>query len=157
MHRHKYIFYFATLFVFILDQGTKYLVSSHMIPGQSWDPIPALGWIFSITYTANTGMAFGLFPDAGTFLVLVAFVVIVTILLYYRHLPRGNLWLQISLGMQLGGALGNLADRLRLGHVIDFIDFHFWPVSNIADGCMVFGVLLLAYHLLRDGALTNDG
>lgn len=156
MDRHKYIFHLTTLIVFILDQGTKYLVSSNMTPGQSWDPIPALGWIFSITYTTNTGMVFGLFPGAGAFLILVAGIVIVTILLYYRQLPRGNLWLPISLGMQLGGALGNLADRLRLGHVVDFIDFHFWPVSNLADGCIVFGVLFLSYHLLRDGKLVND-
>ena len=82
---------------------------------------------------------------------VIAVVVVVVIVVYYRYLP-GNQWLvQASLGLQLGGALGNLLDRLSHGHVIDFIDFKVWPVFNVADSSVFVGVVILAYYLLRHG------
>jgi signal peptidase II len=78
----------------------------------------------------------------------VAVLVVLGIIAFYRFLPPGQAWLRVSLGLQLGGALGNLSDRVRLGSVVDFVDFKIWPVFNLADLAIVVGVSLLAFHLL---------
>ena len=135
----------------VIDRISKQVVMGSLRPGESWNPVAALERWVSLTYVTNTGAVFGLFPDYGTIFMVIAVVVVVAIIFYYRHLP-GDQWLvQASLGLQLGGALGNLADRLRYGHVIDFIDFKVWPVFNVADSSIVVGVVILALCLLRDG------
>jgi signal peptidase II len=86
-------------------------------------------------------------------------VVIGVIVAYFRFLPANRPWLRLSLGLQLGGALGNLIDRLRQGYVVDFIYFKNMPVFNIADCCIVVGVAILAFHLLflqSQPATTGD-
>jgi len=75
---------------------------------------------------------------------------VAVLLVFYRRFPLTHWLLPVSLGMQIGGAIGNLVDRLRFGHVIDFIDFKFWPVFNVADSCIVVGVAVLAFLLLRE-------
>jgi len=137
-------------FVFIADQASKFLVLRYLAVGESWYPLPGLQRLFSITYVVNTGAAFGLFPDRGMLFLVIAVVVIVAIIGYYRYLPTDQLLVRASLGLQLGGALGNLFDRLKFGHVIDFIDFKIWPVFNLADSAIVVGVAILAIHLLRE-------
>lgn len=144
------------LAIFLLDQVTKYLVLRNLEVNEAWNPIPALRPFVTITHVTNTGAAFGILPDKGTFLVLVAVLVIVGILVYYRYLPADRLLVRASLGLQLGGALGNLLDRLRYGHVVDFVDFKIWPVFNVADSAIVVGVLILAYHLLREGEQPGE-
>jgi len=135
----------------VIDQISKRAVMTRFSPGESWNPVAALERWVSLTYVTNTGAAFGLFPDYGVIFMVIAVVVIVTIVFYYRHLP-GEQWLvQASLGLQLGGALGNLLNRLQYGHVIDFIDFKIWPVFNVADSSIFVGVVILAFHLLRHG------
>jgi len=135
----------------VIDQISKRLVMTSFSPGESWNPVAALERWVSLTYVTNTGAAFGLFPDHGVVFMIIAVVVVVAIIFYYRYLP-GDQWLvQISLGLQLGGALGNLLDRLRYGYVIDFIDFKVWPVFNVADSSVFVGVVILAFHLLRHG------
>lgn len=101
-----------------------------------------------LTYIVNTGAAFGLLPQYSLFLVLIAFLVIGMVLFYHRYIPSGALLVKIALGLQLGGAVGNLLDRLRYGYVIDFIDIRVWPVFNLADFSISLGVFLLAYFLL---------
>jgi signal peptidase II len=140
----------------VIDRISKWVVMDSLKPGESWNPVAALERWVSLTYVTNTGAAFGLFPDHGVIFMVVAVVVIAAIIFYYRHLP-GEQWLiQISLGLQLGGALGNLVDRLRYGHVIDFIDFKVWPVFNVADSSIFVGVVILAFYLLRDGEEGSD-
>ena len=135
----------------VLDQITKHLVMTNFSPGESWNPVAALERWVSLTYVTNTGAVFGLFPDYGVVFMIIAVVVIVIIIFYYRHLS-GEQWLvQASLGLQLGGALGNLLNRLQYGHVIDFIDFKIWPVFNVADSSVFVGAVILAYCLLRYG------
>ncbi len=136
--------------VFVVDQVTKYLVLSRLKVNESWNPIPALRPFVSITHVTNTGAAFGIFPDQSTLFIVIAFLVIAGILIYYRYLPADRLLVRASLGLQLGGAVGNLVDRLRYGHVVDFIDFKIWPVFNVADSAVVVGVLILAYYLLHE-------
>ena len=147
----------VALLILVADQISKYLVLSNLNPGQSWNPIASLTPWASITHVTNTGVAFGLFPDRGSLFVVIAVIVVAAIIFYYRHLPAGQWWIKISLGLQLGGALGNLLDRLRLGYVIDFIDFKIWPVFNLADSAIVIGVAILAYYLLQDRGEEENG
>jgi len=134
----------------IADQLSKSFIRAHLRLGESWIPFPALGRWFAITHVTNTGAAFGLFPQMGLVFVAIAVVVVAAIVIYYRHLPAEQWLVRVSLGLQLGGALGNLIDRLRYGHVTDFLDFKVWPVFNVADSAIVVGVAILAYCLLRD-------
>ncbi|MGQ9627599.1 MAG: signal peptidase II [Anaerolineae bacterium] len=153
------LFAFLTLAV---DQLSKYIVSSTLNPGQSWNPIPSLEKWISITYITNTGAAFGLFPQQGLIFMTIAILVVIAILIYQRHLSAERWLVRLSLGLQLGGALGNLSDRIRSflaaegdisarlsqAHVVDFIDLKIWPVFNLADTAIVLGVAILALHLL---------
>jgi signal peptidase II len=136
--------------VLILDQFTKYLVETRIPLYQSWAPIPALAPFFRITHTTNTGAAFGLFQGGGWIFGVLAAVVAAAIVYYSLTLPRGHNMLRLALGLQLGGALGNLFDRIQLGHVTDFLDFGPWPVFNLADLAVVSGVVLLAWLMLRE-------
>ena len=135
----------------LTDQLTKYLAMTRLAPIGIWAPIPSLAHIFTFTYTTNTGVAFGLFKDLGPIFVGVAVVVIAAIVIYQQQVPEGAWLVRLALGLQLGGAAGNLVDRLRLGHVVDFIHLHFWPVFNVADSAIVVGVILLSFTLLREG------
>ncbi len=78
---------------------------------------------------------------------IIAVIVIAGIIIFHNQLPTENIWVRISLGLQLGGAMGNLIDRIFRGYVVDFVDIGFWPIFNIADLSIVIGVALLAYHL----------
>jgi signal peptidase II len=148
----------VALLVLVADQISKYLVLSNLAPGQSWSPVASLTPWVSITHVTNTGAAFGLFQDQGPLFAGIAVIVVAAIIFYYRQLPAGQWWIKASLGLQLGGALGNLLDRLRLDYkVIDFIDFKIWPVFNLADSSIVIGVAILAYYLLRDGGEKENG
>ena len=144
------------------DRVTKTLVADRLTLYETWHPpIPLVRGIASLTYTTNTGAAFGLFPNQGYLFIGIAFVVIAAMIIYYRHLPAGYGLTRLALGLQLGGALGNLIDRLRQGYVVDFIDFNFWPMQdwpvwNLADAAIVVGVGLLALTMLREGAEDPD-
>lgn len=149
---HKYLEWSAlpaiALVIWLFDQYTKHLVVSSMEPFEMRPLSPSLGHIFTLTYVRNTGAAFGIFPNASTLFVIIALVVVLGIAVYFRQLPDDEWLLKMSLAMQLGGALGNLTDRLRLGYVVDFMDFRMWPVFNFADTFIVVGVALLGYRLL---------
>jgi signal peptidase II len=128
-----------------LDQLTKYLVRAHMELGES---IPREG-IFRLTYTTNTGGAFGILANQAFLLALVAIIGIAVFLVYLRYIPLESTLLRVGLGLAFGGAIGNLLDRLRLeGRVTDFIDIGAWPVFNVADMSIVVGTIIIAYYLL---------
>ena len=130
--------------VFFLDQFSKYLVREFLLLYQSF---PAEGF-FRITHTFNTGSIFGIFQGQNTAFILVSFVGVAVLLLLYhsQRFPTGLL--RLSLGLQLGGAFGNLLDRVRLGHVTDWVDVGPWPVFNVADACIVTGLVLLAWMFI---------
>ena len=134
--------------VILLDQMSKWLVEHQLPLNGSWAPLPELDHLFRITHVSNTGAAFGLFPGGSALFGLIAVFVAIVILFYNFQLPAGNKLLRLALGLQLGGALGNLVDRLRIGHVTDFLDFGRWPVFNLADTAIVSGVVLLALLML---------
>jgi signal peptidase II len=142
----------VTTFVFAIDQLSKAIVSATMAPG---DVIPLIPPVLDLHRTANTGVAFGLFQRFGNFFVPVAIVIMAFIFAYYRSLHGPRLWLRTALGLQLGGALGNLVDRLRFGSVVDFIDFHIpalnfqWYIFNLADSAIVIGTGILLFCLTQ--------
>ena len=133
--------------VFAADYLTKLWVRTSMFPGQSIFPDAPV----RLTYITNTGSAFGLFQDQTVFLVITAVIGIGAIILYHSMHSAKTLPLTVSLGLQLGGAAGNLVERLQYGRVTDFIDLRFWPVFNVADSCIVVGVALLAWLLFTTG------
>lgn len=138
--------------VLLLDQLSKAWIGSRLLPGEQW-PVTSF---FNLVLAHNTGAAFSLLADAGGWqrgffiaVAVVAAVVIVALLHRHRHEARFCL----ALSGILGGALGNLADRLRLGYVVDFLDFHaaglHWPAFNVADMTITGGALLLVWDSLR--------
>ena len=133
--------------IFSLDQITKAVVRHSLL---LYESVPR-GGVVRITHTSNSGSAFGLFPDQTLFLILASFVGIAILLLVYRNHPLPSLPLRLALGIQLGGALGNLVDRVRMGQVTDFIDLGFWPVFNLADASIVIGLVILAGLFLFAG------
>ena len=148
-------------FVLLVDQFSKHTVATKLVVGQSLDVVPWLASVFRITHVTNTGVAFGLFPGWGNFFVIVSSIVAVMILAYYWYLPAGQLLVRVALGLQFGGAIGNLVDRLRLGFVVDFIDLNFWPlrnwpIFNFADSAVVAGVTLLALLMLWEEQRGQD-
>jgi signal peptidase II len=122
------------------DQATKQLAATGIARGEQVGLIPGL----DLTNTRNTGVAFGALEGGGA-IVAVLIGLSLTLLVGYFAANRDRPWLWLPVGMLLGGAFGNLADRAREGAVIDFIDPVAWPAFNVADSCIVIGVLLLLW------------
>jgi signal peptidase II len=137
--------------VLLLDQASKNLVETRIPLYGYWAPFQALEGFFRITHTANTGAVFGLFQGSGMFFAALAVVVAGAIVYFNMTLPGGQWLLRLALGLQLGGALGNMVDRLRQGHVTDFIDVGPFYIFNVADMAIVGGVILFGIVILRDG------
>lgn len=155
MKRSTVVILLMALLVIALDQVSKYLVSTLLPINGMWSPFPGPDPFFRIIYVYNTGAAFGSFKDLGIVFVPIAFVVIAAILYYSRRVGDDQKLLRVALGFMLGGASGNLIDRLvRSGHVIDFLDVGVgttrWYVSNFADISIVLGVILLGVSMWRD-------
>ena len=136
--------------VLLLDQLSKYLVETRIPLYSYWAPIPGLENAIRFTHTANSGAVFGLFQGTGMFFAVLAVIVAGAIIYFNVTLPGGQWLLRLALGLQLGGALGNLVDRLRQGHVTDFIDIGPWYIFNVADMAIVGGVILFGIVLIRD-------
>lgn len=140
---------FVAAGVLVLDQLTKAAVVQHMALHDSFAVIPGF---FNITYVRNTGAAFGIMSSQAPWIrsaVLVgSSLLAMGLILWIWFRERGSSWSRvICLGMILGGALGNMADRVRLGEVIDFLDFYWgryhWPAFNVADSAVTLGILVL--------------
>jgi signal peptidase II len=136
--------------VFALDQATKYLVVQNLPLWGSWSLTPSLARLFKLTFITNTGAAFGMFPQLGTIFMVIAILVIAGIIAFHHRLPIESVWVRVSLGLQLGGAMGNLLDRILRGYVVDFVDIGFWPIFNVADVSIVVGVGILAYYFWEE-------
>lgn len=136
--------------ILLIDQITKRLVEANIPLYTSWAPIPGLESVIQFTHTANTGAVFGLFQGTSMFFAALAMVVAAGIVYFSLTLPGGQWLLRLALGLQLGGALGNLTDRLRIGHVTDFIDIGPWYIFNVADMALIGGIILFGIVLIRD-------
>lgn len=144
------ITYAVAVLVITLDLATKLIVENSLAINERYVPFEAIASVFQITRVSNTGAAFGIFPAASQVITVIAIVVSLFIIVYNRRLPTNHSLYRVALGLQLGGALGNLLSRVRIGHVTDFFDFGPWPVFNIADLSIVLGVILLGYLMLFD-------
>lgn len=136
------------IIIFIIDQFSKFLLTRYLYLGQS---LPLIRNIFHITLVHNTGSAFGIFKNQGLFFVIISLAVIAFIILYWIKEPKKlqkEKLLKLGLVLILSGALGNLADRLRFGYVIDFLDFRIWPVFNLADSSITIGTILIIYQTI---------
>lgn len=130
------------LVVLLFDLVTKSIIKRTMEIGESKE---ILTGIFHITHYRNFGAGFGILQHQQTLLIFVAIAVIGVILFYYDKIPDNKLAL-VSAGLILGGAVGNLYDRLFLGYVTDFLDFQIWPIFNIADAALSAGVIGTLYY-----------
>ncbi len=146
---HKYIILAVTVIIVVLiDQWIKHLIISKFEWGESIDIIKS---IFAITYVRNTGAAFGLLHRAPDYFKQPFFIIVPLIALFvisFIFVKNKDTLVAFSLSLIIGGALGNLVDRMKLGFVVDFLDFHWkdfyhWPAFNVADSCIVIGVFLI--------------
>jgi signal peptidase II len=130
--------------VILLDWWTKRRVLNTMMLGES----RKITSFFYVTHVHNTGSAFGLFQGNNNALFLLALVILGFLFYSARGFyEEGGLCGEIGVALVLGGALGNLIDRIQFGHVIDFLDFRIWPVFNVADSAITVGALTLAWGL----------
>ena len=141
---NQVLVYLLAAAVVLVDQYSKHIVRTSIPVNSTWNPVSWLAPYVRILYIQNTGAAFGLFKEAGLFFTVVAVIVSVVIVVYTQRLPGGHWWMRIALGMQLGGALGNLVDRLVFHTVTDFISFGNFAIFNVADASISLGVALLA-------------
>ena len=127
----------------VLDQITKQIVRTSLAIGETWTPFEWLAPYARIVHWNNTGAAFGIFQGYNPVFMILAIVVSCAIIYYYPRVPREERLIRFALGMQLGGALGNLVDRFTVGQVTDFISVGNFAVFNIADSGISVGVALL--------------
>lgn len=133
----------VSVFIIIIDQFTKYIIQNTLPAGAS---VPFLGKICYLTYVTNRGVAFGIFSGFSKFFPFLSFIVIIALAVLI--LRRRSDLTSLAFSLVLGGAAGNLIDRLRFGFVIDFIDFRVWPVFNLADTAITIGVAILCIQSL---------
>ncbi|MFY9402888.1 MAG: signal peptidase II [Candidatus Omnitrophota bacterium] len=131
--------------VLLSDQLTKFFITRNLTLNES---IPLIKGVLILTLVHNRGAAFGIFK--GQFYLFI-FISVATVIIIYFILRKSKegVAFSLSLSMILGGALGNLIDRLTLGYVVDFLDFHFWPVFNIADSAITIGAIILGWLLFK--------
>ncbi len=134
--------------ILFLDQLTKYIVTKHLLVGQS---IPVVSGIFNITLVHNRGAAFGILKNQTPLFIATSLVAVVLIFLdLKKHSLRRMCVYTAALSLILAGALGNLIDRSLWGYVIDFLDFRVWPVFNVADSSITIGAVMLGITILRN-------
>lgn len=156
MKLRELVLFVIALIVLCADQGSKAWAIGNIPLGTIYPILPPpLGDWFVLTHIKNSGAAFGLFPQLGLVFTFIALVVSFVIVAYYRSIPEGQWLVRLALGLQLGGAIGNLIDRLRFGAVTDLLYVRPFPVFNIADASIVAGVGLLMFHLWRTSPKTE--
>jgi signal peptidase II len=131
--------------VVVLDQAAKALVEAHLVPGGHVDVVGPLG----LTLAHNRGVAFGLASGGGAALIALTVAALLFVgVLFARNPTRPGMW--VAVGLLAGGALGNLADRVRAETVTDYVDFLSWPPFNLADVSITLGVVVLALSYLNE-------
>lgn len=141
------------IFIFVIvlvDQLSKFYIQETMTPGMS---LPVVADLFHITYILNPGAAFGILENQRTLFILIAALLLISFVYYYPKLRSDRLSLKIGATLLVGGAVGNLIDRIQTGYVVDFIDFRIWPIFNVADMAIVGGVgVMICAMLFMDKA-----
>lgn len=138
--------FIVALFILSSDQLAKFIVSNKLSLHES---IPVINGLFSLTLVRNRGAAFGILKNQAPLFILASLFAVGLIYSEIRKNKKSGFGVYaFSLSLILGGALGNLIDRISYGYVIDFLDFHIWPVFNIADSAITVGAVLLGYSIL---------
>ena len=150
------LFLIVAALVVALDQLSKLWITAHLKLGESLPLTDRL----SLTYVGNTGSAFGLLANQAFLLIIIGIAGLLVIVLFLRYLSVATTLSMVSIGLILGGAMGNLTDRLRFGYVTDFVDFRLWsnfhwPAFNIADAALTVGILMLLYYLYKSGVFRK--
>ncbi len=140
--KKSWMLWLLAVVVLLLDQSTKSLIVAWLDWGESW---PAEGFL-RITHARNTGTAFSLFQGHSNILSFVAIFAVAVLLWVYATTGARSFILRVALGLQLGGALGNLLDRLQQGYVTDFLDVGPWPIFNVADSAISVGMVLMVWY-----------
>ena len=160
-HAMRPLYFVAALIVLLLDRLTKWLVSGHI---QLHDSIPVIPGFFRLTHVQNRGAAFGLFADSPSewkvaILVMFSLIALVVVSALLWRNSHALTITGTALALILGGAIGNLWDRVLAGHVVDFLDFYVgtyhWPAFNVADSAIVIGALLLVAEILFKPAIDS--
>jgi signal peptidase II len=144
------LFYATALVIVLCDQLSKWVVVSRLsLTGSR----PVIGDFLHITYTENTGGAFSILQARNSVFVIIAIIAIGSLAFAYYRSTRRDLLVNAALALAMGGAVGNLIDRVRLQHVVDFFDLQFhgrniWPIFNVADSAITVGIVLLAWHFV---------
>jgi signal peptidase II len=139
--------------VIAIDQITKYLVISNMTEGMS---IPILEHIFHLTFVLNPGAAFGMLENNREFFIIMALAVLALVVYMRKSILEEPLEIQLGIALFVGGALGNLIDRIQTGLVVDFFDFRIWPVFNMADIAICVGVGVIIWSIIREEMKNRD-
>ncbi len=129
--------------IIVIDQYTKWLVRVNLALGESWSPWEWLAPYARIVYWKNTGVAFGLLQGMNLVFIILASIVSLGIIYYYPTVSKRDWLIRLALMLELGGALGNLIDRITIGYVVDFVSVGNFPVFNVADSCITVGVFIL--------------
>jgi signal peptidase II len=170
------IIYSVIAIIFFLDQLTKYIVKTSM---HLYESIPLIGDFLKFTYIENPGMAFGIQFENKFWFTVLSLLAAGIVVFYLLRMPNERFLFRFSLALILGGAIGNLTDRLLFGRVVDFIDVEFfdialpafsflfihfpgydmtrWPVFNIADSAVTCGMVLLTWMVLTQKSPENEG
>jgi signal peptidase II len=146
-HRRWLLLLILIAGVLLVDQITKRLIVDSLLPYETIQPVPGLVPYFQITYTQNTGAAFGFLPQAGDLFLVIAVVVGIGMIYFYPRVPENGHLTRLAIGLICGGAFGNALDRLQYGHVVDFIHYQIpgliSNVSNLADHAILIGVIVI--------------
>ena len=134
-------------FIVAFDQLTKSLVRNNLAIGEIWAPWDWLIPYARVVHWSNTGVAFGMFQNNNVLFSIMVSIIVLIILFYYPQLTEGDVFLKIALSLQLGGAVGNLIDRLMIAHVTDFISVGNFAVFNVADASVTVGVGIMILGL----------
>ena len=129
--------------VILVDQISKYMVKSFIELGGS---VPLIKNVLYLTLVQNKGAGFGILQGQRLFFIVFSFVVLIGLIYKWKRIPKN---VGVPIGFIIGGLLGNLIDRIFLGHVVDFIDFRIWPVFNAADSAITIAVIWLIIYLWR--------
>ena len=155
MKKDYLLFIGLALIILLLDQASKWMAVSHIEAHESLSVIPGF---FNLVLVKNRGMAFGILSQTRSgfyyfFLLATTIGVVGVILFFFFWIKERKKWLTVGLSCILGGALGNLVDRARLGYVIDFLDFflkdYHWPAFNVADSSVTIGTFWLLFNIIK--------
>lgn len=143
------MYFIIIISIILLDQWTKYLAETNLRPIETY---PLIENVFHLTYRRNTGAAFSIFRNKQSFLIILTTIVIIILIVYFINiLKKENLILvKLPLAFIIGGAIGNLIDRIRLNYVVDFFDFNLinFAVFNVADIFIVVGSIIFGYAVI---------